>query len=207
MSSKEKRQMEISPVGEVIWAHLAKPQGPHPKNKSKDAKSKYNVEILMPINDPKIKAWGASVKAILPDSHYPLKIDMGDKNRKATGDLRVKFSSEFAPRIVDAKRNDLPPGRFPAAGSMVKVAYVASTYDTGSNKGVTLYLQGIQVLKLVEFERKQLPFTDEEGFERDPNDKGVAEHAAGAAPEGRHEDGPADEEPPAADDDDSQLPF
>ena len=200
MASKTKRPMEISPVGEVAYAWLQRPQPPHPKNRSKDAKAKYSVTLLFPINDPKVIAWGKAVKAISPGNHTPFKID------KETGNLQVKFSSAFAPRIVDAKRNDLPPGRLPSKGSMVKAAYVADPYDTGSNKGVTLYLQGIQVLTLKEFERNQLPFTDEEGFERDPNDKGVAEHAAGAAPEGRREDGPADEEPPPQDDD-PEMPF
>jgi hypothetical protein len=197
--SKTKRPMEISPIGEVRYSWLSKPQPPHPKNKQKDAKAKYSITLLMPINDPKVKAWGAGVKAILPDTHYPFKVD------EDTGDLLVKFSSEFAPRIVDAKRNDLPPGRYPAAKSTVKVAYIASTYDTGSNKGVTLYLQGVQVLALVEFERKQLPFTDEEGFERDPNDKGVPVDTAG----GQDAHGPdgTDGEPPPPDGDDDRLPF
>lgn len=197
MANKEKRQMEISPVGEVQYAWLSKPQPPHPKNKQKDAKSKYSVTLLFPINDPKVIAWGKAVKAILPGTHHPFKID------KDTGNLQVKFSSEYAPRVVDAKRNDLPPGRFPATGSMVKVAYVASTYDTGSNKGVTLYLHGLQVLKLMEFERKQLPFTDEEGFVRDPDDKGapVGEPVAGG-------DQPPDQEPPPAEEEkQDDLPF
>jgi hypothetical protein len=193
--------MEISPIGEIQYAWLSRPQPPHPKNRSKDAKAKYSVTLLFPINDPAVIAWGKAVKAILPGTHTPFKID------KETGSLQVKFSSAFAPRIVDAKRNDLPPGRLPSKGSVVKVAYVADPYDTGSNKGVTLYLQGIQVLTLAEFSRKELPFTDEEGFERDPNDKGVTEHAAGAAPEGSHEDGPADEKQPPADDDSDNLPF
>jgi hypothetical protein len=201
MASKQKRPMEISPVGEIQFAWLNKPQPPHPKNRSKDAKAKYSVTLLFPINDLKVIAWGKAVKAILPDTHYPFKID------KETGNLQVKFSSAFAPRVVDAKRNDLPPGRLPAKGSIVKVAYVAEPYDTGSNKGVTLYLQGIQVLTLKEFERKQLPFTDEEGFERDPNDKGVAEHAAGAAHEEAAGDRPPDDDAPPPDDEDSRLPF
>lgn len=203
MPQKTKRQMEISPVGEVQYAWLQRPQPPHPKNRSKDAKAKYSVTLLFPIMDPKVIAWGTAVKAISPGNHTPFKID------KETGNLQVKFSSVYAPRVVDAKRNELPPGRLPSKGSMVKVAYVADPYDTGSNKGVTLYLQGIQVLTLVEFSRKELPFTDEEGFVRDPDDKGVAEHAAGAAPEGGHEDGPADEEPPQNhdNDDDPSLPF
>jgi len=108
---------------------------------------------------------------------------------------------------LDAKRNELPPGRLPSKGSMVKVAYVADPYDTGSNKGVTLYLQGIQVLTLVEFSRKELPFTDEEGFERDPNDKGAEGPVAGGAPEEERADRPTDEEPPSQDDDSDSLPF
>ena len=201
MSSKQKRPMEISPVGEVQYAWLSRPQPPHPKNRSKDAKAKYSVTLLFPIKDPKVLAWGKEVKAISPGNHTPFKID------KETGNLQVKFSSVYAPRVVDAKRNDLPPGRLPSKGSMVKVAYVADPYDTGSNKGVTLYLQGIQVLTLVEFSRKELPFTDEEGFERDPNDKGVVEHAAGAAAEEERADRPTDEEPPPQDDDSDSLPF
>ena len=196
MASKTKRPMEISPLGEVQYAWLQRPQPPHPKNRSKDAKAKYSVTLLFPIKDPKVIAWGTAVKAISPGTHTPFKID------KETGNLQVKFSSAFAPRVLDAKRNELPPGRLPSKGSMVKVAYVADPYDTGSNKGVTLYLQGIQVLALVEFERKQLPFTDEEGFERDPNDKGVEGQNAGAAPEEAAGDRPPDEQPPEGDEQD-----
>ena len=206
-SNKKKRPIEVSPAGVVIYAHLHKPQLPHPKNKSKDAKPKYNIEILLPIDDPKTKAWGASIKTIMPDAEkYPFKIDEGDKNREATGDLRVKFSSIFPCRIVDAKRNDLPPGRFPAAGSVVKVAYVADTYEVG-NKGITLYLQGVQVLTLVEFERKALPFTDEEGFEWHPNDKSAPEDATGSNGRDTGGDRPPDGEPSPPEEDSDQLPF
>ena len=146
-------------------------------------------------------AWGKTVKAILPNTHYPFKID------KDTGNLQVKFSSEFAPHIVDAKRNEFPPGRFPAAGSMVKAAYIASAYDTGSNKGITLYLQGIQVLTLVEFERKALPFTDEEGFECGPNDKSAPEDATGSNGRDAGGDRPPDGELSPPEEDSDQIPF
>jgi hypothetical protein len=215
-----KRPVEVSPLGTVVYAWLHKPQPPHPKNKSKDAKPMFSVTLLLPINDPKIKAWAASIKALIPNiketpfepriDKLPFKVDKGDKKRAATGDLMVKFSSAFASIIVDAKRNALPPGRFPAEGSTVKVAYVAKPYDIDEKRGVKLYLQGIQVISLVEYEGKKLPFTDEEGFERDPNDKGVAPDArAAAAPAA---DGPTSgpddtdlDQPP--DDDDSDLPF
>ena len=199
MSSKTKRPMEISPVGEIKYAWLSRPQPPHPKNRSKDAKAKYSVTLLFPINDQKVIAWGKAVKAISPGTHTPFKID------KETGNLQVKFSSVYAPRVVDAKRIELPPGRLPSKGSMVKVAYVADPYDTGSNKGVTLYLQGMQVLTLVEFSHKELPFTDEEGFERDPNDKGVPIDTAGG--EDVH-GGPPDQEPPPPEEEkQDDLPF
>jgi hypothetical protein len=150
----------------------------------------------MPSRDPKVLAWGASIKKIMPDAEkLPFKID------KTTGNLLVKFSSVYAPQIVDAKRNLLPPGRTPSKGSDVRVAYIPEDYET-DRKGITLYLQGVQVLKLVEFERKPLPFTDEEGFVRDPDDKGVAQAPA----EGEEAPPPEEEAPPASDSQD-ELPF
>jgi hypothetical protein len=190
-----KRPVEVSPVGTVEFAWLNHPQPPHPRNKDPKAKSKYSVTLSMAPNDPAVKTWGAAVKAIKPDADkFPFKID------KETGKLLVKFSSVYAPQVVDAKRNLLPPGRYPAKGSEVRVAYVADEYET-DRKGITLYLQGVQVLRLVEFERKPLPFADEEGFVRDPSDLG--------APPPSPETGgqPRDEEPPPGKDDDSDLPF
>jgi hypothetical protein len=184
---KDKRPMEVSPAGIVEYAWLNKPQPPHPKNPEGEAK--YSVTLAMNVNDPKVKVWGAAVKALRPNSkNYPFHID------KETGNLLVKFSSVYKPRIVDAKRNDVPEGRYPSRGSTVKVAYVANEYD-GFGGGVNLYLQGIQVIELVEFERKPLPFGDEEGYVQEAGGT-EAPPADGRAPDGEPPPEPAQDDLP-----------
>lgn len=186
---KNKRPIEVSPAGVVEFAWLNRPQPPHPRNPEGDPK--FSITLAMNVNDPKVKAWGAAVKAIVSGAKkYPFHVD------KETGNLMVKFSSVYKPRIVDAKRNPMPEGRYPSRGSTVKVAYVANEYE-GFGGGVNLYLQGIQVIEMVEFERKPLPFADEEGYEREAG-------GTEAPPNG---DQPPDTEPPPSEPEQDNLPF
>jgi hypothetical protein len=159
---KEKLPMKVSPIGEIRYAWLKTPRPPY---KGKDTDSgKYSVTLAFSSDDIKMQAWVKEIKALYPDgTKWPWKKD------EETGNTLVTFKSTYRPRMVDAKRNPLPDGCFPSRDSVVKVAYVPNVYeDLGG--GVNLYLQGIQVIELVEYESAPLPFEEEDGYVAAPAD-------------------------------------
>ena len=69
------------------------------------------------------------------------------------GTVTVKFKSKKAPKFFDGKGNpikniaDLNIG----GGSVLKIKGAAKGYANGSNIGVTLYINAVQVIKYVEY--------------------------------------------------------
>lgn len=116
-----------------------------------------------------------------------------DDEGKETGNvifkpkLRAKVFSkaknktfEFAPVIVDAKRNPLPDRVLIGNGSKVKVRVEPRAYVMKSTKevGVTLGLRGVQVLELVSYTpgtaSAEDMFEEEDGFEIKDSDLPLA---------------------------------
>jgi hypothetical protein len=79
------------------------------------------------------------------------------------GSITFNFKSKNQPKVFDAKGNpvknlaDLRLG----GGSVIKVAAAAKAYNAGGNTGVTLYLNAVQIIDLVEYNGS--PFGQEEG--------------------------------------------
>lgn len=73
------------------------------------------------------------------------------------------FKTKTAPKLFDSKGNpikdvaDLKVG----SGSTIKVACAAKAYNAGGKTGVTMYLNAVQIIDLVEFSGS--PFGAEEG--------------------------------------------
>jgi len=151
-----KHALAISPIGCIEHAWLEKPQEPHPKNQ--DGDPKYKIILAMNPKDTAVREWCSSIKDMAPDGgKLPFRMD------KEHDVLIVKFASLYKPALVDAKRQPLPEKVIPSRGAQVKVAYVPHQYE-GFGGGVNLYLHGVQVLVLVQFEAKTLPFADEDGY-------------------------------------------
>ena len=100
--------------------------------------------------------------------------DPKDESKKVkTGLLTVQFhtGAKFKPGLFDANGVPLADGVLVGNGSKVRVNYSPKEY-TGFGGGITLYLNAVQVLELVEFgENKAVDY----GFDFDPEAVKAAE--------------------------------
>lgn len=152
----------VTPVGEAKWAHLSTPKTPYDKNKS----PQYMIDVIFDTKDPQWKVWASALQAEL--KALPEQIDKKtgetlkkqvtikrelDEEDNPTGRHYVTFKTgeKFKPPVVD-KYGD-PLNKLVGNGSKVRVAYVKNVF-TGLGGGINLYLNGVQVVELVEYESK-----------------------------------------------------
>ena len=154
MTEEKKEGMYgITPKAEVMYAWLEKAQ---PGFKDGDA-PKLSVTLKMNPEDGETADWLAKIKEITGDKTTPIKPD------KESDSLLVKFHTLKRPPVVDTNNHKLPDDVTVGRGSVVRVAYGLSEYP-GFGGGFTLYLNAIQVIKLVEY-KSQAAFPDtEEGY-------------------------------------------
>lgn len=76
--------------------------------------------------------------------------------------IEFKFSSSFKPMFYTWEGKIMPPGSEPKlwGGSLIKLGGVIKAYNNGSQKGVGLYMNKVQVLTAV-----SLADDDDEGFD------------------------------------------
>lgn len=136
----------VTPKGTAQWPWLINPDTKF------DDQGKYKTDILFSKNDAKDLM--AKCKELFTD-------EFGEKGLKSakwpftvdeeTGGVRFRAKSSNKPALFDSQgqviKNDLNVG----TGSTIKVAGVLSTYSAGGNTGVTMYLNAVQVIDLVEF--------------------------------------------------------
>lgn len=195
---KTKKERFLTPVGEARWAHLAKP-----KPGFVDAKGnvkgdpKYMIDVVFnPTADPDWRDWAKRIAAEL--KAVPTQTDKATKQAipkqqvlkkeldaedEPTGRWYVTFktSDKFRPSVFDRFGQPLPEGTLVGNGSRVRVNYTPDTYEAFGG-GVTLYLNAVQVVDLVEY---QVQRASAYGFEE-------------SAPDGMS---------PTATEDDDDLPF
>ena len=80
---------------------------------------------------------------------------------QADGTFLFTCKSKKKPTIYDSTGKEINKDIKIGNGSIVKYAVTLATYSNGPNCGVTAYLNGIQIIKLVEFSAN--PFQKEEG--------------------------------------------
>jgi len=171
-----KTEKLLTPIGECKWAHV---QEPKPGFSDKD-EPKYCINVVF---DPKDKAWMKWAEDMKEQAEEagggnPVKWekikDPKDESKKVkTGLLTVQFhtGAKFKPGLFDANGVPLADGVLVGNGSKVRVNYSPKEY-TGFGGGITLYLNAVQVLELVEFgENKAVDY----GFDFDPEAVKAAE--------------------------------
>ena len=168
--SKEKKKIEVSPMGTIVYAWLENPQPPF---KGKEGDGKYTVTLALSADDPANKKWCEAFDATTKFIGRPWKTD------EESGNIFVKFKSDYPAKLVDSRNVELAAGVFPSRGSQVRVAYVPNEYP-GFGGGINLYLHGVQVLEFREY-HKEINFpVEEKGYvaqseeedKRDEADKG-----------------------------------
>lgn len=168
---KEKRERFNTPVGEARWAHLQKPKAAYVDEKGKSkGEPKYMIDVVFtPAEEPEWKEWArklvAEVKALptqkdktsntaIPkQSNLKPEVDAEDQ---PTGRWYVTFktSDKFKPAVFDRVGQLLPDGTLVGNGSRVRVNYTPQSYEAFGG-GVTLYLNAVQVVELVEYKAQR----------------------------------------------------
>jgi len=188
-----------SPRSECMYAFLQVP------NTTFDDKGVYQITLLL---DPKnedhhelmthLKNLHAESKG--KDDRKPYKKHI-DEAGNETGLFQVKFKSHYPVATFDSLGQKIKRDQnFVANGSVVRVSWAYGFYDKAGSKGVSLYLQGVQILMLIEWKggaAEDYGFEPEEGyneFEISPADKEELEQSL-------------QEDPPEKIEEESDLPF
>lgn len=152
---KSKQQVQYEVIeGVAMYAFLHQPDKGNPKYKIGPA---YKIEVML-------------------DDKTQLKLaeSLGLKIKDATDKFEFPYISIKAkvkegrngPRVMDSKRNAIPPNILIGNGSRVKVRFLPFEYGEGD---VTAILQEVMVTKLVRYEGNTSGFlaSEEDGFSVD----------------------------------------
>lgn len=159
----EKKEKFITPVGNCKWAHVHHPKAPFKGDPNKVAK--YQIDIVFSPDDPAWKAWAGALKKKIEEmpaqiskstgepipKQMPIKREL-DAEDKPTGRFYVTFKTgeQFKPGVFDKYGKVIPENVMIGNESRVRVNYCESVYQEFGG-GVTLYLNAVQVLELVEY--------------------------------------------------------
>ncbi len=135
-----------------------------PRKNEMNGKDEFGTELLIPKTDEAtIKNLKISMKAALtakfgekfpPKLRNPLKD--GDVETKADGSpladyykghLFLRVKSNEAPGVIDAKGNPIKAANDFVSGDYGRASITAFGYDQAANKGVSFYLNNLQLLE------------------------------------------------------------
>jgi hypothetical protein len=189
MSTKQKLERLITPIGEAKWAHVNKPKEGYNDGRGGEPRpAKYQIDIYFDPASPEWKKWVEDITASLAalpqqtdkegekiKKQKPLKREL-DENDKPTGRLYATFKTgaEYRPGVFDKYKQVIPETVLIGNGSKVRVNYSPSTFE-GFGGGINFYLNAVQVMELVEYSSKN---AEAYGFDGEKAPQG-----AGKAPE------------------------
>lgn len=152
-----------TPLGIAKWPWLTK------ADTKFDAAGVYKTDLLLSSSDTKSIA--SQLKAFY-EKHFPntkgkmpYKKEVDDTG-KETGDYIFKFKTKNKPAVFDASGKPMKDVNV-FGGSKIKVSGTASPYSAAGNKGITLYLNAVQVIDLVTGDTgssSSFGFNAEEGY-------------------------------------------
>lgn len=175
-----KDETRLSPVGIAIFPHLSRP--------TRDMLDKKDVwDVLLEL-DPKDKeakdflnGLSSETKGQYPEGKVPYKMQTDRETGEETGKVIVLFKSSFPPHLFDLYNQDIPSDILIGVESVIQVAFKTNFYSVGDKKGMNLYLQAVQVKKLVEYKGME---AKDYGFEAEekPPDNGKPNKVADTMP-------------------------
>lgn len=136
----------VSPKGSAVWPWLSVPDTRF------DSEGKYKTDLLVP--KEQAQAIMAEAKKIyteefgdkaLSKAKWPFEID------EESGGVRFRAKSSKKPVLYDAAGSVIKEDLNVGNGSEIKISGVMSTYNAGGATGVTMYLNAVQIISLVEF--------------------------------------------------------
>ena len=178
--TQTKRTQNTTPRGEALWAHTLVTEKFDGKDTGKFSiqikLNKAETEALQALHEKEVER--AKEDPAFKGKKWLTEPNLGVKEEK-NGDLTFKFATkaETNTRAGEVIKKVIPvfdaagkPYKGPIGnGSIIKVRYTIAPYwMTKANNGVTLYLEAIQVLELVEYggnrNASAYGFEAEEGF-------------------------------------------
>lgn len=176
------RELIVSPRGEALWAKvLGEPTA------FEDNPKAWSVSLVLDPSDPATIAFTERLEKCFEEFHGPkAKVSRhgwpfaeqtvrDEKGREVpTGKVEFRFKRKeltakgqikSPPLVVDSKKNLWPPETLIGNGSKIKVAFSPWGWDMAGAKGMSLELEQIQVLELVEYAGRDVdPFEEEDGY-------------------------------------------
>lgn len=178
------RELIVSPKGKALWAKVF-----DATSFEDEGEKSWSVSLLLDPQDPEAVAFLEKIDEIFKGYHgtkcrvakygmpYRMEKTVIDGQEVETGNVEVRFKRNErarktgtvyeAPVIVDAKKNPWPKDKLIGNGSSIRVAFGHYDWDI-SGKGITLRLEMVQVLDLVEYTAGSDPFQEEEGYTLPP---------------------------------------
>lgn len=154
----------ITPKGVLSWPFIAKPDtryNPDGVYKTSLVLSAADAEPLMETcKEAFISEYGNTKMA---------KANMPFEVNEESGEVTFKFKSKRQPKIYDAKGKVISKVPQIASGTIAKIATAINPYQTGINTGVSMYLNDVQILELVEY-GGAAKFSAEDGYEYEAED-------------------------------------
>lgn len=143
----------VSDVGTAVFPHLIEPDT---KGQYADNRYKTGIRHGDAATEAFKKVLRDAAAKLLPDvsnPHLPIRTDKKD------GSVSFTWKSKNKPVLWDAQRNKLPAGADIdiRGGSKIRLAGVITNYD----KGISLWVDGVQVIELTE--RREPSFDAVEG--------------------------------------------
>lgn len=136
----------VSPKGSAVWPWFSVPDTRF------DVEGKFKTDLLvskdaaqdMMAEAKKIYVEEFGEKA-LNKAKWPFEID------EESGGVRFRAKSSKKPVLYDAAGSIIKEDLNVGNGSEIKISGVMSTYNAGGATGVTMYLNAVQIIDLVEF--------------------------------------------------------
>lgn len=137
----------VLPKGTAAYPYLTTPD-------TKFGDTKYKIKHILKDGDEaqaiieqlKTMAFEEFGKSKAGKAIMPFKVD------EEKGEVTFTAKSKHQPTIYDIKGEAAPKDIKVGGGSVVKTKVAFETYDNGGKLGITAYLNGVQVLKLVEYQ-------------------------------------------------------
>lgn len=150
-------QKFVTPKGKAVYPSLTRPDTRY------NADGVYKTGLIF--SDAEAKKFEEMLKEVFIEEFGAKKLASAKLpfKKNEDGSVVFNFKSKNAPKMFDSKGNpvkDISELRL-GGGSTLKVAGACKAYNAGGVTGVTLYLNSVQVIDLVEFSGS--PFGAEEG--------------------------------------------
>ena len=178
------KELLTTPAGELKWAKLFDPDEPMEAGKSRA----WSVDLVLSNDAPECLALMTKIEELMQTANganakldknaWPFK-DEVDQNNQPTGRTVFRFKRNETSRkgnvlsppvVVDSKRRAWPTDELIGNGSTGKVAYSFYGWDSPTvrgAKGLSLWLEMVQIIDFVPFQRASAEdaFEEEEGYE------------------------------------------